>query len=147
MHYRNALVAAAVAVMLTLTTYSDVDAADRMAAAKAPPGGDFKPVADLVPLPKFISGLGTLYVDPSTLPVGPYLGYDHGGKLVNITYMVPLKDMESHKNFDRLGTAVDSVEVNHTDINYNPGHSGVEEPHYHIVQWLISPQEQQKLVK
>jgi hypothetical protein len=31
------------------------------------------------------------------------------------------------------------VKLNHTDIQYNPGHPGVEEPHYHIVQWLISP--------
>ena len=84
-------------------------------------------------------GLGTLYVDPATLPVGPFLGYNHKGKLVNITYMVPLKDIDGHKNFETLGTVAAGVKLNHTDIQYNPGHPGVEEPHYHIVQWLISP--------
>lgn len=145
MRYRNTLVAAAAAAMLTLAAYSDADAAH--VGTKAPPGGNFKPVSDLVPLPKFIPGLGTLYVDPSTLPVGPYLGYDHNGKLVNITYMVPLKDLNSHKNFTDLGTVASGDKIDHTDIDYNPGHSGVEEPHYHIVQWLISKQEQQKLMK
>ena len=38
---------------------------------KAPPGGNFKKVSSLVSLPDFVSGLGTLYVDPATLPQGP----------------------------------------------------------------------------
>ena len=103
------------------------------------PPAKFKKVSTLVKLPDFLPGLGTLYVDPATLPIGPFLGYDHKGKLVNITYMVPLKDIEGHKNFLTLGTVAAGVKLNHTDIQYNPGHPGVEEPHYHIVQWLISP--------
>jgi len=103
------------------------------------PPAKFKKVSTLVKLPDFLPGLGTLYVDPATLPIGPFLGYDHKGKLVNITYMVPLKDIEAHKNLETLGTVAAGVKLNHTDIQYNPGHPGVEEPHYHIVQWLISP--------
>jgi len=103
------------------------------------PPPKFKKVSTLVKLPDFLPGLGTLYVDPATLPIGPFLGYDHKGKLVNITYMVPLKDIDGHKNFETLGTVAAGVKLNHTDIQYNPGHPGVEEPHYHIVQWLISP--------
>ena len=103
------------------------------------PPAKFKKVSSLVKLPDFVPGLGTLYVDPDTLPVGPFLGYNHKGKLVNITYMVPLKDIDGHKNFETLGTVAAGVKLNHTDIQYNPGHPGVEEPHYHIVQWLISP--------
>ncbi len=103
------------------------------------PPAKFKKVSSLVKLPDFVPGLGTLYVDPATLPVGPFLGYNHKGKLVNITYMVPLKDIDGHKNFETLGTVAAGVNLNHTDIQYNPGHPGVEEPHYHIVQWLISP--------
>ena len=103
------------------------------------PPPKFKKVSMLVKLPDFLPGLGTLYVDPATLPIGPFLGYDHKGKLVNITYMVPLKDLEGHKNFETLGTVAAGVKLNHTDMQYNPGHPGVEEPHYHIVQWLISP--------
>ena len=103
------------------------------------PPAKFKKVSTLVKLPDFLPGLGTLYVDPATLPIGPFLGYDHKGKLVNITYMVPLKDIDGHKNFETLGGVAAGVKLNHTDIQYNPGHPGVEEPHYHIVQWLISP--------
>jgi hypothetical protein len=103
------------------------------------PPESFKKVSTLVKLPDFLPGLGTLYVDPKTLPVGPFHGYNHKGRLVNITYMVPLKDLDAHKNFDGLGGVAAGVKLNHTDIQYNPGHPGVEEPHYHIVQWLISP--------
>jgi hypothetical protein len=35
--------------------------------------------------------------------------------------------------------------VDHTELEFNPGHPGVEEPHYHIVQWLVTPAEQAKL--
>ena len=102
------------------------------------PPASFKKVSSLVKLPDFLPGLGTLYVDPSTLPVGPFLGYNHQGKLVNIVYMVPLKDLEAHQNFEGIGGVAAGLKLNHTDIQYNPGHPGVEEPHYHIVQWLIS---------
>jgi len=112
-----------------------VSAAD---VATSPPA-NFKKVSSLVTLPDFLPGLGTLYVDPSTLPIGPFLGYNHRGKLVNITYMVPLKDLDAHNNFEALGGVAAGMKINHTDIQYNPGHPGVEEPHYHIVQWLISP--------
>lgn len=113
---------------------------------KAAPA-NFKKVSSLVKLPDYLPGLGTLYVDPSTLPVGPFLGYDHKGKLVNIIYMVPLKDLDAHKNFEDLGGVAKGVKLDHTDIQYNPGHPGVEEPHYHIVQWLISPAAVKKEMK
>jgi len=43
----------------------------------------------------FLPGLGTLYVNPSTLPEGPFLAYDHAGKVVSTVYMIPLKDLDS----------------------------------------------------
>ena len=46
--------------------------------ATSPPAS-FKKVSSLVKLPDFVPGLGTLYVDPATLPVGPFLGYNHKG--------------------------------------------------------------------
>ena len=49
----------------------------------APPGGAYKKVSELVKLPDFIPNLGQLYVDPSTLPAGPFLAYDRTGKLVS----------------------------------------------------------------
>lgn len=106
------------------------------------PPANFKKVSTLVKLPDYLPGLGTLYVDPSTLPAGPFLGYDKKGKLVEVTYMLPLKDLDAHKNFEDMGAKLGNLKVNHTDITYNPGHPGVEEPHYHITQWLITKKQQ-----
>ena len=128
----NAGLALSVSLMMVAPAVSAAD-------INTSPPASFKKVSSLVKLPDFVPGLGTLYVDPATLPVGPFLGYSHKGKLVNITYMVPLKDIDGHKNFETLGSVAAGVKLNHTDIQYNPGHPGVEEPHYHIVQWLISP--------
>jgi hypothetical protein len=130
--------AAVAAFALAVPAAMLVPAASAADITKTPPA-KFKKVSTLVKLPDFIPGMGTLYVDPSTLPVGPFLGYNHGGKLVNIIYMVPLKDLEAHKNFDALGGVAKGLKVDHTAIEFNPGHPGVEEPHYHITQWLISP--------
>ena len=115
------------------------------AQAKAPPGGTYKAVSTLVPLPDFIPGLGTLFVDPATLPAGPFLAYDHQGSLVSSIYMIPLKDMNAHKNFESLKVAHEKVD--HVDIVYNAGHPGVAEPHYHVTLWYVSPQAAAKLSK
>ena len=69
---------------------------------KAPPPAPYKKVSELVKLPDFIPGMGTLYVDPKTLPAGPFLAYDHKGQLVSTIYMIPLKDMDGHKNIADL---------------------------------------------
>jgi len=104
---------------------------------KAPPAGNYKKVSTLVELPEFVPGLGILYVDPDTLPAGPFLSYDREGNLVSSVYMIPLKDLNDHKAFEALNVA--SQKVNHVDIYYNAGHPGVPEPHYHIVLWYVSP--------
>jgi hypothetical protein len=104
---------------------------------KAPPGGAFRKVSTLVQLPDFFPGLGTLYVAPRSLPVGPFLAYDRQGNLVSSIYMIPLKELSTHRSFDDLPVA--HAAVNHVDIYYNEGHPGVPDPHYHIVLWYISP--------
>jgi hypothetical protein len=109
-----------------------------LAQATAPPGGEFQKVSALVALPDFVPGLGTLYVNPRTLPVGPFLAYDRDGKLVSSIYMVPVKDIEAKKAFNGLGAAKQAVD--HVDLYYNAGHPGVAEPHYHIVVWYVSPE-------
>ncbi len=132
----------AVAVSLMASTYTAYSATPAGKHGKismtAPPGAPFKKVSELVQLPDYLPGMGTLYVDPKTLPEGPFLGYDHAGRLVNITYMVPVEDLESHKAFTNLGASVAGLRVDHTELQYNPGHPGVEKPHYHITEWLIS---------
>ncbi|HYL50207.1 MAG TPA: hypothetical protein VET84_12645, partial [Stellaceae bacterium] len=68
--------------------------------AKEPPGGAYKKVSTLVKLPDFLPGIGVLYVDPKTLPAGPFLAYDHKGRLVSTIYMIPIKDFEAQKAFN-----------------------------------------------
>jgi hypothetical protein len=109
----------------------------------APPGGEYKKVSSLVALPDFVPGLGTLYVDPKTLPAGPFLAYDRQGQLVSSVYMIPVKDLTAHKAFDNLAVAREKVD--HVDMYYNAGHPGVAEPHYHVVIWYVSPQKAAEL--
>jgi len=115
------------------------------AQSKAPPGGTYEKVSTLVALPDFLPGLGTLYVDPATIPAGPFLAYDHDGKLVSSIYMIPLKDLNAQKAFTDLKAGHERVD--HVDIVFNAGHPGVAEPHYHMIVWYVSPQRAAQLVK
>src|SRR4029453_407049 len=90
---------------------------------KAPAGGQYKKVSELVKLPDFLPGLGQLFVDPSTLPAGPFLAYDHDGKLVSTIYMIPVEDLNPDKKFDNL--AAPGGNVDHVDVYFNAGHPGV----------------------
>ncbi len=112
---------------------------------KAPPGGVYKKVSELVKLPDFLPGLGTLYVDPKTLPEGPFLAYDHAGKLVSTIYMIPLKDLDGQKAWNELPAPGGNVD--HVSVYYNAGHPGVPDPHYHIVLWHVSKAQEQLVAK
>ena len=114
-------------------------AATSRAQTAAPPAPPFQMVSALVELPDFIPGLGILYVDPGTLPAGPFLGYDRDGSLLNTVYMIPLTALTEQKSFEGLAAA--DAPVDHVDIQYNAGHPGVAEPHYHVVIWHVSPEE------
>ncbi|HEY0920844.1 DUF5602 domain-containing protein [Devosia sp.] len=103
--------------------------------AKAPPAGAFKAVSSLVKLPDFLPGMGQLFVDPASLPAGPFLAYDHDGALVSTIYMLPIKDLNPEKRFEDLATS--GAPVDHVDVYYNAGHPGVEEPHIHVVLWHV----------
>jgi len=127
-----------VSVGLALAVLVTVGCTSTMAQQTAPPS-NYKKVSTLVPLPDFIPGLGTLYVDPATLPAGPFLAYDRQGNLVSSVYMIPLKDITTHKAFNNLAAAKEKVD--HVDMYYNAGHPGVAEPHYHVVVWYVSPQQ------
>ena len=131
--------------LFVATALEGVDAVIHTATLHKPPGGKYRKVSTLVPLPDFVPGLGTLYVDPATLPAGPFLAYDHRGNLVSSIYMVPLKDMNAQKSFPGLKAGPEKV--NHVDIVYNAGHPGVAEPHYHMIVWYISPQRAAQLAR
>ena len=110
---------------------------------QAPPPAPYKKVSTLVKLPDFLPGLGTLYVDPGTLPAGPFLAYDHQGKLVSTIYMIPIKDITEQKKFADL--LAPGGKVDHVSLYFNAGHPGVPDPHYHIVLWHV-PRQQEALV-
>lgn len=113
--------------------------------SKAPPPPPYKAVSTLVKLPNFLPGLGILYVNPKTLPEGPFLAYDREGKLVSTIYMVPLKDLDAHKDITDL--AAPGGPVDHVDFDYNAGHPGVPVPHYHIILWHVSKADEALVAK
>ena len=116
---------------LSTATATIALAHDTDALLQSPPGAPYVQVSDVLPLPAFIPGLGTLFVDPATLPAGPFLAYDHDGKLSATVYMTPLEDLRNGTSFD--GLAIGSHEVSSSDIYYNAGHPGVDKPHAHVV--------------
>jgi hypothetical protein len=111
----------------------------------APHGGSYKKLGDLAALPSFTPGLGTLYVDPATLPEGPFLAYDRAGRLVSTIYMVPLKTFETHMRLD--GLAAPGGRIDHIDLSYDAGHPGAEEPHYRIVMWHVTKEEAARVAR
>ncbi|HET9068254.1 MAG TPA: DUF5602 domain-containing protein [Amaricoccus sp.] len=111
----------------------------------APPAAPFQKVSSLVKLPDFIPGLGELFVDPATLPAGPFLAYDHDGKLVSTIYMIPVADLTPDKSFDNLASPGGAVD--HVDVYFNAGHPGVEVPHAHIVLWHVSAADEARVAK
>ena len=106
-------------------------AQDAAAPMQSPPPAPFQQVSELVELPEFLPGLGTLFVDPATLPAGPFLGYDREGKLSATIYMPTMEELEGGTAYNDL--ALGAPEVVATDIYFNAGHPGVEEPHAHVV--------------
>ena len=113
--------------------------------SKSPPGGQFKAVSGLVKLPDFLPGMGQLFVDPASLPAGPFLAYDHDGALVSTIYMLPTKDLNPDKSFADLSSP--GGKVDHVDVYYNAGHPGVEEPHVHVVLWHVPVADEAKVAK
>jgi hypothetical protein len=128
------------ALALTATLALPAAAADL---SHEPPGGDYTQIPKTLMLPDFPPSMGTIYVVKSTLPVGPYLAYDHGGRLVATLYMLSMKDMDAHKAYDDLATT--GQPVDHVDLFFNAGHPDMEIPHYHFVLWHIPSAEVAKL--
>lgn len=137
---RNLIALAACSVLALSAVPATAQSVDN-----TPPPAPYRKVSELVKLPDFIPGMGTLYVDPKTLPEGPYLAYDHKGKFVSTIYMISLKHMEGHKNIADLAAPGDKVD--HVSIQFNAGHPGVPEPHYYIVLWNVSAADEQLVVK
>ena len=104
----------------------------------------YKRVSDLVNFPKFFPGLGIIYVKPDTLPTGPYLCFDRKDQLVATVYMVSIKDIDDHKTLDAAGV---SGPVDHVSFYFNPGHPGMDMPHYHFVIWHVSKKDEARVAQ
>ena len=115
------------------------------AVAVSPPDAPYQAVSELVPLPDFLPGMGQLFVDPATLPAGPFMAYDHDGALVSTIYMLPLSQLTPDQGFDDLGTS--GALVDHVDVVYNAGHPGVEEPHVHVILWHVSATDEERVAQ
>lgn len=126
--------------VLAIVTPSAVEAQTSL----GPPPRSFKRVSDLVKIPRFLPGLGVLYVRPETLPAGPFLAYDRRGRRVSTIYMIPIEDMENRKKFDLAGFAGRN---DHVSIYFNEGHPGVEMLHYHVVIWHVNKAGEARVAK
>ena len=100
----------------------------------------YKRLSDLVNFPKFFPGLGIVFVKPDSLPLGPFLCFDRDDRLIATVYMVSIKDIDDHKAFEAPGFGVGKVD--HISYYFNSGHPGMDMPHYHIVIWHVSKEEE-----
>jgi hypothetical protein len=134
------------AIVLGGTAIAPQEAQAVSAGIETKPPASFVKVSDALKNPgmAFVPGLGTLYVDPKTLPAGPFLGYDKSGRLVNVTYMLPWADLEKNKTWPNLGAAAKGLKVDHTEVHVSGAHPGVMERHIHVINWLISDAEKAK---
>jgi hypothetical protein len=104
----------------------------------------YKKVSSLVNFPPFFPGIGALYVQPKTLPNGPYRAFDRRGRLSSTIYMLPIEDLENRKQFDLEGLA---GKGDHVTFYFNSGHPGLDKPHYHIHIWHVSKKGEEEVAK
>lgn len=108
---------------LLVTIAALLSVSQGLAQSSALPEG-YVSASEILPLPNFIPGAGSLYTDPANMPVGPWLAYGKDDNLVEVLYMVPLSQMNESQNWDGLSAGVLEqlgVSVNHVDITYNGG--------------------------
>ena len=135
---RNLIVAIGILTLMSTPSEAQVRSEPRRSAQpqvrRDPIPSGFRRVSDLVNLPRFMPGIGILYVKPDTLPAGPFLAYDRAGRRVSTIYMIPVDDIQGQKKFDLVGRAGPN---DHVSMYFNAGHPGVEMPHYHMVIWHV----------
>lgn len=104
----------------------------------------YKKVSSLVDFPEFFPGLGIIYVVPDTLPTGPFLSFDRRDNLIATIYMIPIDSINEHKQLDLPGF---TGKADHASFYFNPGHAGVQMPHYHFVIWHVSKKGEASVAK
>ncbi|HUH65781.1 MAG TPA: hypothetical protein VLZ07_05055 [Syntrophales bacterium] len=116
---------------------------EKMVNKMAPPGNSYMKVSSIAAMPDFIPGLGTLYVEPSMLPSGPFHAYDRKGNLVSTIYMIPLNKISEQNDLKNLRMGAETVD--HIDICFDAGHPPMREPHYRVIFWYVSPEKKAEL--
>ena len=58
--------------------------------------------------------------------------------------MLPIEDLENRKQFDLEGLA---GKGDHVTFYFNPGHPGLDQPHYHVHIWHVSKKEEEQVSK
>ncbi|GAB5603424.1 hypothetical protein FJNA_19500 [Thermus sp. FJN-A] len=140
-------------VMVSLAVVLGLGLAQMLQVRKAPPPAPYVNVSEALKgaLPNFIPGLGTLYVDPSKLPEGPFLAYDKAGNLVKVVFMVPLKKLNESQKYVDIGTqtlrALGVTRIDHVNLIPSGAHPGVNEPHYHIELVLVPVDQERKVLE
>ena len=104
----------------------------------------YKRLSDLVNFPKFFPGLGIIFIRPDNLPTGPYLCFDRKDHLVATVYMISIKDIDDHRTIETSGFG---APTDHVSFYFNPGHPGMDMPHYHFVIWHVSKKEEARVAK
>jgi len=113
-------------------------------ASITPPSAAYQRVSLLFPpFPDYLPKQGTLYVDPTTLPAGPFLAYDKRGQLVATMYMIPIRDFETRKPIEGLAAAPNRSPLR-VEMFYHDAHPGIADPHYHIVLWYVPADQEPK---
>ena len=136
------------AMLLTMTAAAaQEEGGQGSTTLQAPPPAPFQDATELLPLPDFIPGAGSLYIDPEDAPVGPWLAYGQDGNLVEVLFMVPVSAMQEAQNWDDLAQGLISelgLVIDHVDITFNAGHPGMAEAHYHFRMSVVDPATQQE---
>ncbi|MBV6421389.1 MAG: hypothetical protein DAHOPDDO_02664 [Ignavibacteriaceae bacterium] len=136
-----------VLLLLTFMIIPDISSAqdkDNSSLLKSPPPAPYADVSKALngALPDFVPGLGTLYVDTSKLPEGPFLAYDKSGNLIKIVFMIPLENLNSQNNYlnqaENVLNKIGNKKVDHVNFIYSGPHPGVSATHYHIELVLVS---------
>lgn len=105
----------------------------------------FRPVAELVggAYPTFSPGIGAVYAKRGTLPLGPFIAFDHKGRQVATIYKFPLGKMNDRQRFEAPGVRMPPVD--HMSGYFGGSHPGVDFPHYNCVFWHVPKKDESRV--
>jgi hypothetical protein len=105
--------------------------------AKAAAKAGYKPLSELTggAYPAFTPGIGAVYAKRELLPNGPFVAYDHKGRLVSTIYKLSMEKVAEKGAFEARGSRMPAVD--HVGGHFSGSHPGVDFPHYSLVLWHV----------